>query len=100
MSKIRLSIAKDKRYRGIFHYLIAYDYSAGLPERYRVLVLNSEDPVTIGRELDLKTVRDLIKDYEVEAAKLPCWIGERKDVTLVKTRVSIKRIRGSYNESQ
>jgi hypothetical protein len=100
MSKIRLSTAKDKRYRGIFNYLIAYDYSAGLPERYRVLVLNSDDPVTIGRELDLKTVRNLIADYEEEAAKLPCCIGSRKDVSLVKTRVTIKRIRGSYNEGK
>jgi len=100
MSKIRLSTAKDKKYSGIFSYLIIYNYSAGLAERYNVLVLNVDDPVTIGRELDLKTVRNLIKDYEEEAVKLPCWIGERLDVMRVRNRVTIKRIRGSYNEGK
>ena len=99
MNKIRLSSAKDKKYSGIFSYLIVYNYSAGLPERYNVLVLNADDPVTIGRELDLKTVRNLIKDYEKEATKLPCWIGERKDVTKVKVRVTINRVRASYKDS-
>ena len=90
---IRLKDAVARRYDGTFEYLIAYDYNAGSPDRYRVLVLNADDPVTIGRELDLGTVRDLIADYEKEAAKLPCWTGERKDVLLCLKRVSEARLK-------
>ncbi len=93
---IRLTEAKDRRYRGTFHYLIAYDYSSGNNNRYTVLVLNSDDPVVIGRELPLDTVRDLIADYEEEAKKLECWIGERKDVLAVKNKVIAER-KKKYN---
>jgi hypothetical protein len=85
---IRLSKSLSKRYQGVFEYLIAYDYSSGNSNRYRVLVLNADDPVTVGRELPLNSVRELISDYENQAKKLPCWIGERKDVLLVMKQVS------------
>lgn len=84
---IRLSQAKCFKYAGVFRYIISYDYAAGLPERYTVLIPNAADPVVIGRELDLKTVRSVIRDYEEEGAKLPCYIGERKDILLVQQRV-------------
>lgn len=99
MKKIRLSRSKDKRYRGIFEYLIIYNYNAGKPSRYDVLVLNSDDPVIIGRELPRDCLRSLIKDYEKEAAKLPCWIGLREDVKSVKRKVIIKKLRETANEN-
>lgn len=85
---IRLSQAKCFKYAGVFRYIISYDYAAGLPERYTVLIPNADDPVVIGRELDLKTVRSLIEDYEQEGSKLECYIGEREDILLVQKKVS------------
>jgi len=89
---IRLKAAAHKRYRGRFEYLVAYDYSAGLPNRYTVLILNVDDPVTVGRELDLATVRGLIEDYEQEAAKFPNWTGGRKEVLACLANVKEKRL--------
>ncbi len=77
---IRFKHTSDRYYQGIFKYLIAYDHSAGSRNRYTVLVLNVDDPVTIGRELKLCWVRDLIAKYEVEAQKLSYYTGDRKDV--------------------
>jgi len=84
----RLKLAKAKMYVGVFKYLVAYDYSAGLPERYTVLILNVDDPVTVGRELNLATVRSLIADYEQVGKKLPCYTGGRSDVLLCLKQVS------------
>lgn len=90
---IRLTHATCRRFRGIFEYLVPRDYNAGKArQRYTVLALNSTSPVVIGRELELKSVRSLIADYEIEAAKLPCWIGERKDILACMKRVRRKRL--------
>jgi hypothetical protein len=88
------NVTKHKHHRGIFEYLIAYDYNAGSPNRYTVLILNVDDPVTVGRELHLSEVRELIADYEKEAAKLPCWTGGRRDVLACLKRVSQMRLLG------
>lgn len=93
MSKIRLKKADAFIYRGTMNYLIAYDYSAGKADRYTVLVLNDYDPVTIGRELDLTTVRDLIFDFEVHAKRLPNWTGECGDVLTCMKQVSDFRLK-------
>lgn len=78
---IRLKLAtKDRIYRGIINYLIAYDYGAGLDNRYTVFALNCDDPVTIGRELPLTVVRSVIADFELFAQRLPFYTGGRADV--------------------
>ncbi len=71
--QIRLKKSKDfyfhKNYKDAYgySYLIRRNYSAGRKDVYDVYILNVNDPITIGRELDLKYVRDLIYDYENEA---------------------------------
>lgn len=98
MEKIRLTAAKDRRYRGVLEYLVAYDYNAGCKDRYTVLVLNCDDPVIIGRELDLLAVRGLIADYEdiarthEEIAGTPFYYtGERDDVLAIQRVVNARR---------
>lgn len=81
---------KSFSYTGIFHYLIAYDYMAGSKDRYTVFILNSDDPITVGRELDISNVCSLIKDYE-ECGKQIEYIGERKDVLKCHNYVIMKR---------
>jgi hypothetical protein len=100
MKKIRLSKANDKRYDGHFEYLIAHNYNAGLPNRYDVFIMNADDPVTIGLELKLVTVRNLIKDYEAEASKRLAnkhwsYIGDHATVLSVKSQVIANRIRNA-----
>ena len=93
---IRLKSTKDKYFLGNFKYLIAYDHAAGKKDRYTVLILNVDDPVTIGRELDLKTVRSLIADYELEVRNyygtdIQMWEGDRESVRAIMKRVIKKR---------
>lgn len=93
MKKIVLSDAKDKRYSGVFEYLINYNYNAGKSDRYNVMILNVEDPITIGRELPLPFVMELIAQYEYFAAQLPNWYGSRKDIKLVIAQVKGARLK-------
>lgn len=74
------------------NYLVAYDYSAGRADRYTVLVLNADDPVTIGREVDLPTARTLLYEYEAAAKTLPNWTGHRRDVLQCLKQVSEQRL--------
>lgn len=85
---IRLQSTPDKRYQGkTFSYLVVYNHVAGRSDRYEVYITCCDDPVTIGRELDLKTVRNLIEKYESCAATFTDWVvpeegycGDREDV--------------------
>lgn len=77
--QIRLKAAADKRFEGKFDYLISYDYASGRKDRYTVMILNSGDPVIIGRELLLSSVRKLITYYEVTHADKN-YYGDREDV--------------------
>lgn len=81
-----LNDARCRHYRGTFEYLVVPSYGAGRKNVYDVLVLNSEDPVTVGRELPLKDVRALIADYESLADKP--WFGDRKSVLTCMRRVT------------
>lgn len=62
-----------------FSYLVVKDDAAGKKERYTVMILNAQDPLIIGRELDLKTIRELIKRFEIVwyAFGSP-WDGDRE----------------------
>lgn len=86
---IRLKKCKQAySYEGKFHYLVSYDARSGNNGRYTVFALNADDPVTIGRELDLKTVRDVIARFEAIAPE--DWLGEHKTVINVRNRVYSK----------
>lgn len=61
---IRLQGTKDKHFRGHARYVVSYDHAAGSKDRYYVWLLNSKDPVTLGRELPLEYCRSLIARYE------------------------------------
>ncbi len=67
MVEILLDESRDYRYftpAGSF--LILYDHHAGRDYRYTVLIETDEDPVTIGRELDIYDVRRLLALYKKE----------------------------------
>lgn len=78
------------RVRGVFNYLIAYDYSAGSRNRYTVLILTAEDPVTIGRELPLGHARDVIEAFETAATacRLVYFGGRRQALSFMKKMVA------------
>lgn len=82
---IRLKTSKDFRYSGTLKYLIHYNYAAGKRNRYEVLIVTAGDPIVIGRELDLKTVRRLIALYEEYAPEH--WGGDYQDALQTKQRV-------------
>ena len=65
-------------YSGKLNYLVILDRNSGKPNVYTVLVPNVNDPVTIGRELPLDVVRDLIARYEKVAPEY--WFGDRRSV--------------------
>ncbi len=97
---VQLKKADAYVYRGTMNYLIAYDYSAGKADRYTVLVLNDYDPVTIGRELDLPTVCDLIGDYEMYAKRLPYWTGQCVDVYWCRDQVTAFRLENAFAKAK
>jgi hypothetical protein len=63
--------------KGILKYLITYDHVSGKKDRYTVVIPTSDDPVVIGRELDLKTVRSLIQELE-DWLGTSYWFGDRR----------------------
>lgn len=85
---------KDRIYQGWMNYIVAYDHMSGRKDRYSLLILNVGDPVTVGREINLATVRSLIAEYEEEAEALP-FFGAREEVLLCLKRVSAKRRKAS-----
>lgn len=70
-------------YLGKLNYLIVPARS-GRQNVFNVYIPNVGDPVSIGRELDLKTIRGLIRDYENlvknDAKAAYTWYGDRKSV--------------------
>ncbi len=69
---------KAYTYEGNFYYLALYDTRSGRSNRYTLMILNSEDPVVIGRDLPLRDVRTLIVRFEALAPR--DWFGERSPV--------------------
>lgn len=92
MKKLYLQWQNAYRYEGNLRYLIVYDYMCGRKNRYRVLVLNVDDPVTIGRELPMGVVKGLIADYEEAALTLPFYTGRRADVLKCLKKVTKKTL--------
>jgi len=80
-------------YNGNVRYIINYDHDAGRKNVYKILIDNSNDPVTIGRELDLKTVRELIDEYEKEFFRVRNYqyFGTRNHILGVCEYISDKR---------
>jgi hypothetical protein len=87
MKLIKLSDVKCKKYSGRFNYLIIHDFSAEKANRYSVFILNSDDPVVIGRELPLSSARFLIKKYEELALKSSVFLAERKSALKIRSLI-------------
>lgn len=66
------------KYKGRFIYYVIHNEYAGMPNVYTVLAGHIDEPVTIGRELDLKWARLIISKYEEIAPEH--WFGDRKDI--------------------
>ena len=66
------------KYCGRFTYYVVHDENAGMPNVYTVLAGHIDNPVVIGRELDLKWARLIISKYEEVAPEI--WFGYRKDI--------------------
>lgn len=78
-------------YTKTFKYWILYNHASGRKDRYDVFILNADDPVTVGRELDLAAVRSLIEDYEEVGSKLD-YYGDRESVLEALQIVSKRRL--------
>ncbi len=94
---IRLKNTPDKFYQGHAKYVVSYDHAAGRDDRYHVWLLNSGDPVTIGRELDLPIVRGLIEEYEAYftdrmKAGLAPYYGYRRSALAALRAISAARL--------
>lgn len=83
---IKLKNLTAKTYSGHARYFVLYDLAAGLPERYKVLLDNSDDPIIIGRELDLKSVREVISKFEDEFSK-DIFFGDHKSAMKVCKKI-------------
>jgi hypothetical protein len=89
MKQIRLQKkANVFKYNGKFKYLIVYDEGSGRKDRYTLLAGHEDDSVTIGRELELKWVRELIQKYEEIAPDY--WMGAREDIIDCMNKISTK----------
>lgn len=84
---------RASRARGVFPYLVTYDYSAGKRNRYTVFILTADDPITIGRELPLRDVRRLIEAYETAAVacRLVYFGGRRQALDFMRKMVAQRR---------
>lgn len=87
---IRLKLQKLTRartYEGRFHYLILHNPRAGRRNVYDILALNSGDPVVVGRELSLDTVKWVITEYEKLAPDV--WFGDRQPILSMLNRYKV-----------
>lgn len=88
---ITLRKTKSFMYEGVFSYYILYDYMSGKDDRYTVMIRNPvDDPTIIGREIDLKSTKELIAEYEAEAKQLP-YMGDKKDVLKIVKKITEQR---------
>lgn len=78
--------SKNFYYNGTFRALVMYNHAAGRKNRYEVFLLTSEDPIVIGRELDLKFVRVVLEAHEKEFKKI-VFFGDRKTALKVNQKV-------------
>lgn len=68
---MKLTPLRAYHYHGIAQYIITHDRASGCRRRYTVLLRTLDDPVVIGRELDLRTVRNIVREYEAVLATMP-----------------------------
>jgi len=78
--------SKNFYYNGTFRALVMYNHAAGRKNRYEVFLLTSEDPIVIGRELDLKCVRVVLNSFEEEFKKIT-FFGDRETALKVSSKV-------------
>jgi hypothetical protein len=64
---MRLARISCATYHGNARYVVFADLASGRRNRYEVIVQTSGDPVVIGRELDLTTVRAVIRRFDALA---------------------------------
>jgi len=73
----------------VFRYHLTYDYHSGRKNRYTVVIPTEFDPIVIGRELDLKSARELITTLEKRFSGT-VWLGDR--------RSALKLLKKHYSE--
>lgn len=83
---MKLSASKSKTYTGHARYYIVYDHDAGMSNRYTVLLKTADDPIVIGRELDLAIIPLVIGRYEKEFGK-EFFFGDHKTALKIHKRV-------------
>jgi hypothetical protein len=83
---MKLNTSKSKTYSGHARYHIVYDHDASIPNRYTVLLKTADDPIVIGRELDLSIIQLIIGRYEKEFGK-EFFFGDRKTALKIHKKV-------------
>ena len=87
MKYVKLLKAEDNyRYLGKAEYFVLYDYSSGKKNLYNVFIKTSSDPVRIGCEIPLDSVRRIVGEFEALIKKGIIYFGDRKTALhLLKT---------------
>jgi hypothetical protein len=85
IKKLKLQkLSRARTYDGRFKYLIIHNPNAGRRNVYDILALNADDPVVVGRELSLDTVKWVIAEYEKLAPD--AWLGDRHTILVMLKR--------------
>ncbi len=88
---IRLSHGiRSYTYSGNARYIVYENLAAGRKEVFDILLLTADDPVVVGRELDLGTVRQVISELEAMPDKLKIiYTGSRTQALRILTARNI-----------
>lgn len=87
--------SKDKIYNtrcSTFSYYARHNKASGKVNVYDLYILTADDPITIGREIDLHQVRELIEKYEAEGQKKIFYGDRRSALKIVKIVQSARYI--------
>lgn len=82
------------RYKHHAEYFVLLDRSAGRRNVYTVLLVTSDDPIVIGRELPLLIAKVQVALYEERFEAFP-YYGSRKQALAARRKVNASRVTSS-----
>lgn len=89
-TKNRLQRVDARWYNGKnLTYNIVEDVNSGRSAVYNVYLRTADDPVTIGRELPLKSCRKLIAEYEAQTVNV-VYMGDRRTAIKIAQAIAAR----------
>lgn len=80
-----------KRFTGACDVWVLHDQNAGRRDVYTVLVMTSDDPVTVGREVPIDLALELVSEYQ-EQARQAAYMGDRTTALEMRRCIARKRL--------